>query len=210
MENAEESFTSTQMINKKTILFGLAFFGILAIIVYPTKFGRKIRQKTKMELLGTGLIQPKIEPNSLKAEEIGFNYEGSLLSIKGIPIKLEDFKGKTLFINIWASWCGPCRAEMPYINSLYEKLQENQNVEFLMIAIDEDFEKSKNYISGKNFIFPVYHAFEGLNSSLDTKSIPMTVVVNAEGKVIFKDKGMNNFDTEDFRTFLLTQRKTSK
>lgn len=193
------------MINKKTILFGLAFFGILAILVYPSKFGKKIRQKTKIELLGTGLIKPKIVANTPSSEIVSFNYEGSLLTFEGIPVNLEDYSGKTLFINIWASWCGPCRAEMPYINNLYEKLKDNPNVEFLMIAIDEDFEKSKSYVGNKNFTFPIFHAYEGLNSSLHTKVIPMTVVVSPQGNIVFNDKGMNNFDTEEFRNFLLSQ-----
>lgn len=187
------------MINKKNILFGLAFFGILAILVYPTKLGKRLRQKTKMELLSVGVYQPKIEE---KSEIAGFDFEGSLLTKEGIPVSLSDFKGKTLFINIWAAWCGPCRAEMPYINSLYEKLQDNPNVEFLIVSIDEDFEKSKTYVSGKNFSFPIYHAYEKLNSTLYTKSIPMTVVVSPEGNVVFHELGMNNFDTEEFKSFL--------
>lgn len=190
------------MINKKTVLLGLAILGILAILIYPTRLGRKLRIKTKMELLGTGLIQPKIESNTLSADPVAFNYEGSLLTLEGIPVNLEEYSGKTLFINIWASWCGPCRAEMPYINSLYGKLKDHPDVEFLMIAIDEDFEKSKKYIREKEFVFPVYHAYEGLNSSLDTKVIPLTVIVNPEGNIVFYDKGMNNFDSKKFLDFL--------
>ncbi|WP_373524335.1 TlpA family protein disulfide reductase [Aquiflexum sp.] len=193
------------MINKKTLIFGFAILGILAIVIYTSNFGKKLRIKTKMELLGTGLIKPKIDANTLSSEIVSFNYEGSLLNLEGIPVNLADYSGKTLFINIWASWCGPCRAEMPYINSLYEKLKDNPDVKFLMIAIDEDFEKSKNYVSDKNFTFPIYHAYEGLNSSLHTKVIPMTVVVGPRGNIVFHDKGMNNFDTEEFRNFLLTQ-----
>uniref|UniRef100_UPI003593F5E4 TlpA family protein disulfide reductase n=1 Tax=Aquiflexum sp. TaxID=1872584 RepID=UPI003593F5E4 len=143
-------------------------------------------------------------------EAVSFNYEGSLLTLEGIPVDLSDFKGKTLFINIWASWCGPCRAEMPYINSLYEKLKDNQDVEFLMIAIDEDFEKSKAYVSDKNFSFPIYHAYDGLNSSLYSKTIPVTVVVSPQGEVVFHHKGMNNFDTKDFKSFLIAGGKSSQ
>lgn len=160
-----------------------------------------------MELLGFGVYQPKIVS---KSEMEDFDFDGTLLTKEGIPVNLSDFKGKTLFINIWAAWCGPCRAEMPYINSLYEKLQDNPNIEFLMIAIDEDFEKSKDFVSGKNFTFPIYHAYEKLNSTLYTKSIPMTVVVSPEGNVLFHELGMNNFDTDDFRSFLINGGKITQ
>jgi hypothetical protein len=92
---------------------------------------------------------------------------------------------------------------MPYIQSLYDKVKDQGNIEFLMVATDDDFEKSRQFVTSKDFTFPIYHAFEGLNKSMFTKSIPVTMIVNPEGKVIYYLNGTNNFDTDHFRSFLL-------
>jgi thiol-disulfide isomerase/thioredoxin len=190
------------MLTKKNILIGFFAFGILFLLFYKSNFGKRLKYKAEVELMGTGLIQPKIGEALSGEKSTYFNYGGDLKDLEGNIVNIEDFKGKTLFINIWASWCGPCRAEMPYINSLYTKLRENDDIRFLMIATDEDFSKSEKFVKEKEFEFPVYHAFEGLNPSLNTKVIPLTVVVSPEGKIVFYDKGMNNFDNQKFRDFL--------
>ena len=186
----------------------IAFLGILAIGIsffYFTGKGKTIKSRVRLEMIGMGLVGTKNDPKtSIEAE---FDYSGTFADINGNRVSLEDFKGKTLFINIWASWCGPCRLEMPYIQSLYGKVKDNPDVEFLMVAIDEDFAKSKNFIQDKGYTFPVFHADEGLNPSIYTKAIPTTVVVSPEGKVIYYLNGTNNFDTDQFRDFLLTSSK---
>lgn len=181
-------------------LLGVLFLGIA--FFYFTEKGKHIKRRVRLELVGMNLIGPK---NEAKTDiETAFDYVGTFMDIEGNRVRLDQFKGKTLFINIWASWCGPCRIEMPYIHSLYGKLKDNPNIAFLMIATDEDFNKSKNFIQDKGYTFPVYHAFEGLNSSLFTEAIPTTVVVSPEGKVIYFLNGTNNFDTDQFRNFLIS------
>src|SRR5690554_3850593 len=133
-------------------------------------------------ILSTGLIKPDTESPFLSHDN--FDYSGRFTDINGERINLNDARGKTLFINLWATWCAPCRAEMPHISELYKKLEGDENIEFLMIALDEDFDKSKKYIDKKGFTFPVLHASYGLNSSLQSQSIPTTLVVSPAGKEI--------------------------
>jgi hypothetical protein len=71
-----------------------------------------------------------------------------------------------------------------------------------MIALDKDFEKSKKLVNDKGWSFPIVHASHGLNNSLQSQSIPTTIVINPEGKIVFYQEGMSNFDTEEFRGFL--------
>ncbi|EAZ79566.1 TlpA family protein disulfide reductase [Algoriphagus machipongonensis] len=154
-------------------------------------------------LLSTGLIKPKIEVPNLVDQS--FDYRGQFMDFEGNVIDLEDYKGKTLFINLWASWCGPCRAEMPHISELYKKVKNDPNVEFLMIGLDNDIEKSRGFIEGKPWGFPTAHASYGLNQSLQSEAIPTTLVVSPEGKIVFYQQGMSNFNTKEFEEFLVSQ-----
>ncbi|SIS97752.1 TlpA family protein disulfide reductase [Belliella pelovolcani] len=152
-------------------------------------------------LLSTGLIKPKI--TLVNKENLDFDYSGRFLNVDGQVVNLGDYKGKTIFINLWATWCPPCRAEMPHISELYKKVGNTENLEFLMIALDKDFEKSKKLLNDKGWSFPIIHASYGLNQSLQSESIPTTLVVSPAGKIIFYQEGMSNFDTEEFRSFLI-------
>jgi thiol-disulfide isomerase/thioredoxin len=154
-------------------------------------------------LLATGIKKPKI--TLVDRENQVFDYNGRFVDMQGNMVDLKDFQGKTVFINLWATWCPPCRAEMPHISDMYKKVKDTQDLEFLMIALDKDFEKSKKYIDGKGFTFPVVHAAYGLNNSLQSQSIPTTLVVSPDGEIIFYQEGMSNFDTEEFRNFLTSQ-----
>lgn len=151
-------------------------------------------------ILGTGIYKPDIATPPPVAS---FDYAGHFTADDGRRIYLDDYKGKALFINLWATWCSPCRAEMPHIAALYKKVKEEENLEFLMIALDQDFEKSKKYIQDKHFPFPVIHASHGLNTSLQSQSIPTTLVVDPSGKIVFYHEGMSNFNTKTFEDFLV-------
>ncbi|MCL6259040.1 TlpA family protein disulfide reductase [Aquiflexum sp. TKW24L] len=151
-------------------------------------------------LLATGIKKPKI--TLVNKETQTFDYAGRFIDMEGNPVNLEDYRGKTVFINLWATWCPPCRAEMPHIEDMYAKVKDTENLEFLMIALDKEMEKSKSFIDDKGFTFPVVHASYGLNNSLQSESIPTTLVVNPKGEIIFYQEGMSNFDTEEFRDFL--------
>ncbi|MBB6327419.1 thiol-disulfide isomerase/thioredoxin [Algoriphagus iocasae] len=151
-------------------------------------------------LLSTGLIKPSIERPDLTENQ--FDYRGKFLTFDGKQINLESYRGKTLFINLWASWCGPCRAEMPHISELYKDVKDEPNLEFLLIGIDNDIEKSRKFINGKSWTFPTAHASFGLNNSLQSEAIPTTLVVSPEGKIVFYQQGMSNFNTKEFKDFL--------
>ena len=152
-------------------------------------------------VLSTGLIKPKVLLDDKTRD--AFDFSGQFLDADGDRVGLSQYRGKTLFINLWATWCPPCRAEMPHISDLYEKLQKNDSIKFLMIALDDDFEKSIQFVADKDFSFPIVHAAYGLNPSLRSQAIPTTLVVNPEGEIVFYQEGMSNFNNQEFLDFLL-------
>lgn len=183
-------------------------WGIMAAIfafLYFTGLITPIMGGMQSLLLKTGIKKPKI--TLVDKSNTDFSYQGVFLDMEGNRVNLEDYRGKAIFINLWATWCPPCRAEMPHISDLYDKVKDTENLEFLMIALDKEFDKSKNFMGSKDFSFSSVHASYGLNESLQSQSIPTTLVVSPEGEIVFYQEGMSNFDTEEFRNFLI---KTSK
>ncbi len=186
---------------KKEVKSWIVIFGVFALL-YFTGLLAVIQGSLQSALLATGLLKPNITLTDLSDQD--FDYNGKFKDFEGNTVILEDYRGKTLFINLWASWCGPCRAEMPHISQLYSSVKDHAGVEFLMIGLDDDYEKSKRLIEGKNWAFPAVHASFGINSSLRSEAIPTTLVVNPAGKIVFYQQGMSNFNTEEFKGFLLS------
>ena len=125
----------------------------------------------------------------------------NLLNSKGEEVSMEHFRGKVIFINLWATWCPPCIAEMPGINSLYQEV-EDEGVVFLMLSVDENFEKAKRFKEKKGFDFEVYKADGGIPQMFYSQSIPTTFIINAKGELVLTHTGMADYDTAEFKDFL--------
>jgi len=132
-----------------------------------------------------------------------FDYNFTLRTLDGQVVDAHDWQGKVVFLNLWATWCGPCRAEMPSIQSLYESVGHDQVV-FVMLSLDHDQpqEKVQKYIRDKAYTFPVYLPEESLPDLLQVSSIPTTFVINAAGEVVSHETGAANYNTPKFRKFL--------
>ena len=151
-------------------------------------------------LLKTGAMNASIEePAVVKS----FDYNFKIKDLNGTVIDFNDFKGKTIFLNVWATWCGPCRIEMPSIQKMYDKV-DKEKIVFIMLAVDErkDFEKVTKFINEKEYTFPVYVPHEFLPDQLMVRVIPTTFVIDSKGKIASKESGAANYDTEEFKSFL--------
>ena len=120
----------------------------------------------------------------------------------GKTVEFEELKGKVIFLNIWASWCAPCIAEMPNIQSLYEKIHSDE-IAFVMLSVDqEDKGKVKKFIDRKGFSFPVYLPADPLPEVFSTGSIATTFIISPKGEIVHTQKGMAEYDTPEMRAFL--------
>lgn len=138
------------------------------------------------------------------AGERGFDYDFTVKDLDGRQVPMDSFKNKVVFLNLWATWCGPCRVEMPSIQGLYEKVNHD-SVAFVMLSVDkpEHHEKVKQFIAKEGYSFPVYTVASNLPAQLHTGSIPSTFVIRKDGKIAGQKIGATNFDTDNFLEFLI-------
>lgn len=130
------------------------------------------------------------------------SYQLLVEDLQGRELSMAEFKGKVVFVNFWATWCPPCVAEMPDINDLYEGLDiPQEQVVFMMVSVDEDKERIGKFLGRRDFSFPVYHA-KMVPGEFEVNSIPTTYVIDKQGNIVFKQQGLAEYDTEDFRSFL--------
>lgn len=153
-------------------------------------------------LFKTGVMDASPELAAADASK-KFDYNFSLYDAEGNKVDMASFKGKTIFINLWATWCGPCRVEMPSIQNLYNAV-DKEKVAFVMLALDQKdpFNKVNEYIRDKQFSFPVYFPASSLPEMLQVRSIPTTFVISPEGTVVHRHMGTANYDTDEFKSFL--------
>jgi thiol-disulfide isomerase/thioredoxin len=151
-------------------------------------------------LVSSGAID--IDPEANVTAQ-NFHYDFSVRELEGRVIDVNAFKGKVIFLNMWATWCGPCRAEMPSIQQLYDSIDHEQ-VAFIMLSLDFDENRPKviRYVKERSFTFPVYQPATPLPDQLQVPSIPTTFVIGKDGKVKMKKVGTANYSTEKFRLFL--------
>ncbi|WP_033426241.1 TlpA family protein disulfide reductase [Hymenobacter aerophilus] len=124
-----------------------------------------------------------------------------LLTLDGQHVNLSDLKGKAVFVNLWASWCAPCVAEMPGIQALYQKMDPTK-VAFVMISLDENPAKARAMLKRKGYTFPVYFPMGPLAAPFDSNSIPSTVILDPNGQVVARHDGMAEYDTPEFKAAL--------
>ena len=129
------------------------------------------------------------------------NFDMMLENSKGERLSMEEFKGKKVFFNVWATWCPPCIEEMPTIQNLYEEV-DDEEVAFLMLTMDQDFQKAINYRNKYVYNFEIYRPLSGIPAMYHTKLIHTTFVINSEGYLVLQHDGMGKFDSEEFKTFL--------
>jgi thiol-disulfide isomerase/thioredoxin len=120
-------------------------------------------------------------------------------STDGKTINLADLKGKKVFVNLWATWCPPCRAEIPSIEKLSKK---TPNVLYVMLSLDQNFDLAKAYAKKNKIHLPVYYPAGNLPDMFNTEGIPATFIFNENGELIKANMGAEDYDTPTYLQML--------
>ncbi len=177
---------------------GFSILIILVVLKYTGLIG-SLSYATQSAVMKTGLLDTDAEANGGES----FDYNFAIKDLSGNKFTFDKYKGKVVFLNLWATWCGPCRAEMAGIQKLYSSMG-GDSVSFIMLSLDKDRDKEKvvKYIKDKEFSFPVFLPSGYLSEQLNVPSIPTTFVIGKDGKIAMKEIGTTNFNTPKFKKFL--------
>lgn len=179
----------------------LVIFGVL----YATGLHTEAIGQVQRILLATGIknadVPDSAAPN-LNSEEATVGAGFDLTDLNGNVVPFESLRGKVVFLNVWATWCPPCIAEMPGIQKLYDSVDTSQ-IAFVMLSVDEGGqEKVRKFIDRKGYTFPVYIPLSGIPAAFQSSAIPTTFILSPDGTLAARQEGMANYNTKKMRDFL--------
>jgi thiol-disulfide isomerase/thioredoxin len=123
-----------------------------------------------------------------------------LTDLDGVAFEPASLKGKVVFLNVWATWCGPCREEMPSIERLYGKVKDG-HVAFVVVS-DEPLKVIVPFARKSGWTFPVYRAEGALPRAFWSRGIPATFILAPDGRMAFKQTGSALWDDDSVVSFL--------
>lgn len=183
---------------RRALIEWAAMIGFV-LLLFTTGAATTIQSRLQQAILWTGLIRPSVELATDSQPDADLSVR--LTTLEGESLSLTAFEGKTIFINMWATWCAPCLAEMPNIHSLYQQVASDAIV-FVMISVDEDVDVVRQFVKQKGYSFPVYRLTHPMPAVYDSAVLPTTYVIAPNGKLVTKHVGMAQYNTDAFKTYL--------
>lgn len=184
-------------LKRELIEWGI-FLGVIAVLFF-TGWYKEVAGTLQGIILQTGIFKPQFHEDA--GDLPAASYDFTLINDAGLPVPFEEFRGKPVFINFWATWCPPCIAEMPDIQKLYDEVSDD-GIAFVMISLDEKEEKAVKFMERKGFTFPVYRLASRLPAVYESNSIPTTYVISPEGKIVMSRQGMADYFNQKMINFL--------
>lgn len=143
---------------------------------------------------GIALFSPSVVKESNR--EVLANYNWQLEDIEGNDLNLNQSKNRVILVNLWATWCPPCIAEMPSMNDLY--VDYNDKIDFYFIS-NEKAETLRKFIDKNGYSFPVQIPKSMYPNEFDISSIPRTYLIDKSGQIVIDKKGAANWNSKKVR-----------
>jgi thiol-disulfide isomerase/thioredoxin len=169
------------------------FFIVLMIALIIVQINPGAKQWLLRQLLHTGIYNAHID-KPVSGHPINFHYQDEQNNVHQIA----HLKGKVVLINFWASWCPPCRAELPSLQNLYNGYGRDHRIAFVTINEDSELSAAKNYLKKNSFSLPLLKSPSGIADSLYSGTLPTTIILDKAGRVRYRHEGMANFAADDF------------
>lgn len=191
----------------KNIISWVVFIVLMGLVLWSPS-----RIFIQQQLMKIGFFKPKLEKpleesisketNGAAEEQDAVVDKASFINADNKVYDTEQLKGKVLFINFWATWCPPCRAEMPSIQKLYDKFKGDESIEFLIVEIEGDIEGTNKFLAQQQLQLPIVYPNGEIPANWLGGSIPTTVILDKSGKIAAKEEGMYDYSTKEVEEFV--------
>lgn len=184
-------------------------YGILVVFIL-LMFWPSSREFLQRGLLKTNLFKPKVEQKAntrvqTEHQPLKSTDHASFFDEDGEVLMTQSLKGKVVFINFWATWCGPCVAEMPSIQQLYDQFGDREDMVFLLVDVDGELEGAQEFMKEHDLRMPIYTPASNIPQNWLNGAIPSTVVLDKSGECVFEHKGMANYADPAFVQFIASE-----
>ena len=136
------------------------------------------------------------------AEVQGKAPDFTLKSSSGKNLKLSEHRGEVVLLNFWASWCGPCRKEMPYLEQIQEKYAD-YGFTVMGVNVEEDSSKAKKMLKDIPVSFPIlYDTTNSVSKAYKVSAMPTTVIIDRDGNMRYLHKGYKSGDEATYKQWV--------
>jgi peroxiredoxin len=197
------------MQSKNKLIYSLAaivaFVGIVMLIAGHLRESSRSAPSETEEPSQQGATHEESDHESSMAVAAGDKAANfKLEALDGSTVTLDQLKGKVVFLNIWATWCGPCREEMPSMETLYDEFRGNQD--FVMLAVSQDT-KGKvvvaPYVEKNGYHFKVLLDPENkVGEAYDVSGVPETFIIDRKGRIVAHHMGAFDWSRPDVKDAL--------
>lgn len=147
--------------------------------------------------LGVVLAETLMDPIVGKPKASGFN----LVAVDGSKVSLDGYQGKFVLLNFWATWCAPCRKEMPAMSNLHNQLK-GRGLEVVGVHVGPSLAGVKKFLQSVPVNFTILIDKDMSLASWRVRGLPTTFLVNPEGRLIYKAVGEREWDSPEMVKFL--------
>ena len=168
----------------------LIFLIIIAVLIIP-----QTRQPLQILLhKGLALFGPSIVDEDDR--EALTNYDWELMDLDNNHLNFNTLEGNVTFVNMWATWCPPCIAEMPSIQKLHDDYKDKIN--FLLVS-NEEHQIVKSFFMKKHYDFNSYQPVSEIPELLKSRSIPRTFLLDKKGNIVIDKSGAADWNSDKVR-----------
>ena len=145
--------------------------------------------------------------NRVPKHDVAEGHYAPLLEIKndmtGSKLMLSDLKDKVLFVNFWASWCPPCKEEMPSIEALSKGMHGNEKFQMITILYKDPYQDGIAYMKQSGYSFPVYSDNNGITSqTFGVTGVPETYIIDKKGNLRKRVLGPAEWNSPEAKNFI--------